>query len=245
MQIIPAIDIKSGKCVRLFQGKFEQVTEYAGHPWEIANEYANNGAKSLHIVDLDGAKNGNPVQTSLIAQICQLDSLKVQIGGGIRTHRHLKILFADHAARVVVGSMAVINPEEVKSWMKEFGPEKIVIALDVLMDKNNQPIVLTDGWQTQSKQSLWKLIDSYMDAQLKYVLCTDVIRDGTLQGPNFELYEECLKRYPELSLQASGGISSLDDLVTLKKLNLYGVIIGKALYEKRFTLQEALQKVSS
>jgi len=244
MQIIPAIDIKSGRCVRLYQGKFEQMTEYEGHPWEIANEYTKNGAQELHIVDLDGAKNGKPVQSSLVAQICQLDQLKVQIGGGIRTHRHLKILFSDHASRVVVGSMAVTNQQEVKSWMQEFGSDKIVIALDVIMDKNNEPIVLTNGWQTQSKQSLWELIENYMEAQLEYVLCTDVTRDGTLQGPNFSLYEQCLERYPTLRLQASGGISSLDDIIALKRLKLYGAIVGKALYEKRFTLQEALTKVA-
>lgn len=244
MQIIPAIDIKSGKCVRLFQGKFEEVTEYEGHPWEVASEYAKHGAQALHIVDLDGAKNGKPVQTSMIAQICQLDQLKVQIGGGIRTHRHLKILFAAHASRVVVGSMAVTNPDEVKSWMQEFGSDKIVIALDVIMDKKNEPIVLRDGWQTQSKQSLWTLIDHYMDAKLENVLCTDVTRDGTLQGPNFTLYEQCLERYPQLHLQASGGISSLADIIALKQLNIYGAIVGKALYEKRFTLQEALSKVA-
>jgi phosphoribosylformimino-5-aminoimidazole carboxamide ribotide isomerase len=244
MNVIPAIDIKSGKCFRLYQGKFEQMTEYAGHPWEIANAYAKSGAHELHIVDLDGAKEGEAVQLSRVAQICQLDGLNIQIGGGIRTHRHIKILFADGASRVVIGSMAVTNSKQVKEWMQEFGSDRIVLAFDINMDKKGEPIVVTDGWQTQGSQSLWELIDLYKDAELKHVLCTDINRDGTLQGPNFALYEECQKRYPNILFQASGGIGSLDDLVALKKLKMSGAIVGKALLEKRFTLEEAL-KVSS
>jgi phosphoribosylformimino-5-aminoimidazole carboxamide ribotide isomerase len=243
MQIIPAIDIKSGKCVRLYQGKFEQMTEYAGHPWEIAKAYAKAGANELHIVDLDGAKEGEAVQLSRVTQICQLDGLNVQIGGGIRSHRHIKILFADGASRVVIGSMAVTHEMQVKEWMNEFGAERVVLAFDVNFDKKGEPIVVTDAWQTQGKQSLWELIDNYTDA--KYVLCTDITRDGTLQGPNLALYEKCQKRYPDISFQASGGIGSLEDLVALKKLKMYGAIVGKALFEKRFTLEEALQKVAT
>ncbi len=244
MLIIPAIDIKAGKCVRLYQGKFEQITEYAGHPWEIANRYAKEHAKELHIVDLDGAKDGEAVQMSRIAQICQLEGLNIQIGGGIRTHRHIKILFADGAARVVIGSLAVSEPEKVKEWMLEFGPERIVLAFDVNIDQKNNPMVVTHAWQTQEKKTLWELIDMYSDVPLKNVLCTDISRDGTLQGPNISLYEQCHKRYPDLLFQASGGIGSLDDLVALKKLKMHGAIVGKALLEKKFTLQEALTKVN-
>lgn len=245
MQVIPAIDIKSGKCVRLYQGKFEQMTEYSGHPWEIANAYAKSGAQELHIVDLDGAKEGEAVQLSRVAQICQLEGLNIQIGGGIRSHRHIKILFADGASRVVIGSMAVTNPKQVKEWMQEFGAERIVLAFDINIDKNGEPIVVTNAWQKQGTQTLWELIDLYKDSTLKHVLCTDVSRDGTLQGPNFDLYATCQQKYPDIQFQASGGIGSLDDLVALKKLKMHGAIVGKALLEKRFTLEEALKKVAS
>ncbi len=243
MQIIPAVDIKAGKCVRLYQGKFEQITEYAGHPWEVANNYVNAGAKHLHIVDLDGAQTGEAVQTSRIAQICQLEGINTQIGGGIRTHRHIQILFADGAARVVIGSLAVNEPEQVKEWINEFGNQRIVLAFDVNISTRGEPIVLTNGWQKQADKNLWELLDEYQSVDLKNVLCTDISRDGTLQGPNIDLYRQCAQNFPHIHFQASGGIGSLDDLIALKKLNIYGAIVGKALYEKRFTLQEALKKV--
>lgn len=241
MQIIPAIDIKAGKCVRLYQGNFEQITEYTGHPWEVANNYAKAGAKQLHIVDLDGAQVGEAVQTSRIAQICQLENIEIQIGGGIRTHRHIKVLFADGASRVVIGSLAVSSPAQVKEWIKEFGTQRIVLAFDVNIDNKGIPKVVTHGWQNQADQNLWDLIESYQDVALQNVLCTDISRDGTLQGPNFKLYQQCVDKFPDISFQASGGIGSLDDIKVLNDMNLYGAVVGKALFEKRFTLQEALQ----
>ncbi len=245
MQIIPAIDIKSGKCVRLYQGKFEQITEYAGHPWEVANNYVKAGAKQLHIVDLDGAKVGEAVQTSRIAQICQLEGVEIQIGGGIRTHRHIKVLFADGASRVVIGSLAVTSPEQVKEWISEFGADRIVLAFDVKFDDEGVPKVVTQGWQNQDEHSLWDLIESYQDVPLKNVLCTDISRDGTLQGPNIALYQQCINKFPGISFQASGGIGSLEDITALNEMNICAAIVGKALFEKRFTLEDALKKANS
>ena len=242
MQIIPAIDIKAGKCVRLYQGKFEQITEYAGHPWEVANNFANAGAKHLHIVDLDGAQTGEAAQTSRIAQICQLEGIDIQIGGGIRTHRQIQILFADGASRVVIGSLAVNSPVQVKEWIREFAPQRIVLAFDVNIDENGEPKVLTHGWIKETNETLWELIESYQDVSLKNVLCTDISRDGTLQGPNLKLYKQCIERFPHIQFQASGGIGTLDDVLALKKLKIYGAIVGKALYEKRFTVEDALKK---
>jgi phosphoribosylformimino-5-aminoimidazole carboxamide ribotide isomerase len=241
MQIIPAIDIKAGKCVRLYQGKFEEVTEYAGHPWEVANNYVKAGAKQLHIVDLDGAQKGEAVQTSKIAQICQLEGIAIQIGGGIRTHRHIQILFADGASRVVIGSLAMKAPELVKEWITEFGPERIVLAFDVNIDDKGVPNVVTNAWQNQADKNLWEMIETYQDVSLKNVLCTDISRDGTLQGSNIALYQQCIDKYPHILFQASGGIGSLADLQVLQKMNIFGAVVGKALYEKRFTLQDALK----
>ncbi|MBS0288373.1 MAG: 1-(5-phosphoribosyl)-5-[(5-phosphoribosylamino)methylideneamino]imidazole-4-carboxamide isomerase [Proteobacteria bacterium] len=245
MQIIPAIDIKSGKCVCLLQGKFEQITEYSGHPWEVANNYFKQGAKHLHVVDLDGAKEGEAVQVSRIAQICELEGIDIQVGGGIRTHRHIKVLFADGASRVVIGSLAVTSPSLVKEWIAEFGPDRIVLAFDVKINEQGTPLVVMHGWQNEADKNLWELLDLYQDVSLKNVLCTDILRDGTMQGPNVALYQECLKRYPEISFQACGGIGSLDDLKVLQDMNIYGVIVGRALYEKRFTLEEALYKIDT
>lgn len=245
MQIIPAIDIKSGRCVRLYQGNFEQITEYEGHPWEIANNYVSAGAKQLHIVDLDGAQAGEAVQTARIAQICQLQGVEIQIGGGIRSHRHIKVLFADGASRVVIGSLAVSSPKLVKEWITEFGPERIVLAFDVHIDSKGEPKVVTHGWQEEADKTLWQLIETYQDVNLKNVLCTDINRDGTMQGPNIELYQECIEKYPDIAFQVSGGIGSLEDIKNLNKMNLFAAIIGKALYEKCFSLHEALKQATS
>jgi phosphoribosylformimino-5-aminoimidazole carboxamide ribotide isomerase len=245
MKIYPAIDLKSGECVRLHQGSFEQVTYYSKDPIFMASSFAQQGATFLHIVDLDGAKQGKPVNSEIIVKIAQETALKVQTGGGIRTKEEIKAFIAKGIDRIVLGSIAILQPLLVKQWLHEFGAEKIVLALDIRMNENAEPTVAMQGWQTNSEISLWQLLDDYQDSPLQHILCTDIHRDGTLQGPNINLYKECCSRYPLYQFQASGGISSLKDLRALAQIPVAATIIGKALYEKQFSVQEALDEIKS
>ncbi|MBS0290527.1 MAG: 1-(5-phosphoribosyl)-5-[(5-phosphoribosylamino)methylideneamino]imidazole-4-carboxamide isomerase [Proteobacteria bacterium] len=243
MQIIPAIDIKDGKCVRLLQGQFDSITEYDLTPQAAANHFVQAGAKNLHLVDLDGAKQGTLLQFAILSKISQFPGVNVQIGGGVRNMNHLKTLFDAGATRVVIGSLAVLQPKQVMAWIQAFGNEKIVLAFDVRC-KQGYPKVVTQAWQNQSDHCLWDLLTFYQGVSLKHVLCTDVERDGTLLGPNITLYEQCCEKFPNMAFQASGGIGKLEDIDVLKELNLFGVIVGKALHDQCFTLQSALERVS-
>jgi phosphoribosylformimino-5-aminoimidazole carboxamide ribotide isomerase len=238
MQIYPAIDLYNGKCVRLYQGKFNQQTVY-DEPIKVAEIYSLQGAKWLHVIDLDAAKDSSKNQLALVKQLLANNALNIQYGGGIRTAKQIEKLLNLKLARVIIGSMAVKEPKLVVDWLKVFGAEKIVLALDI---KNIADIsyVATEGWQKLSNTTLFDLLDYYVEAGLIHLLCTDISRDGTLNGPNIELYSKILQKFPNLQLQASGGISSLKDLQNLKKFNVPGAIIGRALYEKKFSLTEAL-----
>lgn len=240
MIVIPAIDLKNRQCVRLYQGKFDAVSVYSQQPEKLAQAYASQGASIIHVVDLDGAKEGEPKQVDLILKIKQMAGVMIQAAGGIRSEAQLHELFNQGIDRAVVGSLAISNQQLVKTWLSKFGCEKIVLALDCVCDEQNRPYLVKHGWQDQTNICLWDLIDDYYDQGLRHILCTDVKCDGTLQGPNTALYQECLARYPNLQLQASGGVSSLIDLERLKQHKVPAVIIGKALLEKRFSLQEAL-----
>jgi phosphoribosylformimino-5-aminoimidazole carboxamide ribotide isomerase len=240
MQIYPAIDLKSGECVRLYQGSFDQMTSYDKDPLAVAKNFSQQGAKFLHVVDLDGAKEGQPAHAEIIAQMAQQTELQIQVGGGIRHKAQVAELLNKGVARVVLGSIAISEPREVESWLREFGVEKIVLALDVRMSDEGEPYLAAHGWLSHTAISLWDLLEEYDHTVLKHVLCTDIDCDGTLQGPNIALYQTCRARYPHLSFQASGGIGSLEDLKKLAQIPVAGVIIGKALYEKRFTLAEVL-----
>ena len=241
MIIYPAIDLKSGQCVRLYQGSFDQVTTYDLDPITVAQKYELEGAEFLHLVDLDGAKQGDAAQTDIVLNIAKNTKLKVQMGGGIRTKAYAERLLAAGIWRIVVGSLAIKNPAEVKTWIQGFGSGHVVLALDVRTQKVEVPMLATHGWQEASKISLWQILDDYQNAGLKHVLCTDIDVDGTLQGPNIPLYQECQERYPELQFQASGGIGSLQDLEQLAQMSMSGVVIGKALYEQKITLVDALK----
>jgi phosphoribosylformimino-5-aminoimidazole carboxamide ribotide isomerase len=240
MIIYPAIDLRGGKCVRLWQGDYAQETVYSSDPFLVAKKFAAEGANWLHLVDLDAAKNPNQSQSSLIAQLIKTCELQVQIGGGIRTKEQVQKLLALGAARVVIGSMAVNNPKEVTKWLKLFGSEKLVLSLDIIYDENKQPMLTTDAWQNVTKQGLFELIAYYQPASLQHILCTNIMLDGTLNGPDYFLYEEILKRFPRLNFQASGGIRSLSDIKLLQEKGLSGAIIGRALYENKITLPEVL-----
>ena len=240
MIIYPAIDLRGGQCVRLYQGDYQQETIYASEPLVMADVFASDGASWLHVVDLDGAKHPEQAQKKLILALLQKRKLSIQIGGGIRSRETIETYLENGASRVVIGSLAACCPETVLTWFQYFGPERLVLALDVMYDKDNQPFVASNAWQTITKHTPASLISIYQAVGLKHVLCTDITRDGTLQGPNVGLYESLLRQFPELHIQASGGIQSLSDLVLLQDKGLRGAITGRALYEKKFTLREAL-----
>ncbi|HVV68429.1 MAG TPA: 1-(5-phosphoribosyl)-5-[(5-phosphoribosylamino)methylideneamino]imidazole-4-carboxamide isomerase [Gammaproteobacteria bacterium] len=244
MKLYPAIDLKSGTCVRLYKGSFDHVTAYQASPLSVAENFASEGADFLHIIDLDGAQEGTSKHTSLVLDIIEKTRLSIQLGGGIRSYAQLSQWLHNGVTRVILGSIALSEPEKVNMWLREFGAERIVLALDIRMNSANEPILASHGWQQNSGMSLWHLLDLYQDSPLKHVLCTDIDCDGTLAGPNISLYQQCSQRYPNLDFQASGGVSSLADLRTLAQMQVSGVIVGKALYERKFSLSEALIELS-
>ncbi|MFI4954491.1 MAG: 1-(5-phosphoribosyl)-5-[(5-phosphoribosylamino)methylideneamino]imidazole-4-carboxamide isomerase [Gammaproteobacteria bacterium] len=240
MNIYPAIDLINGQCVRLHQGNYDEMTAYANDPVKMAQEFAKHGAKYLHVVDLDGAKQQSPQHFEIIERITKETTLQVQTGGGIRTAEQIRAYLQAGVQRIILGSIAVAQIEQVKKWFNEFGAERLVLALDIRMQEDGTPLLATHGWQENSNVSLWDLIDMYQEVELQHVLCTDIARDGTLQGPNFVLYRECTQRYPHIQFQASGGIKGLEDIQQLAEIPMAAAIVGKALYEGRVRLEELL-----
>lgn len=238
--IIPAIDLIDGAVVRLYQGDYEQKTQYALDPVDVVNDYADQGAKWLHIVDLTGAKDVSKRQLELIGRMVATQRMDFQAGGGIRSEDDVKQLLDVGVKRVVIGSLAVKQPELVKSWISKYGPEAIVLALDVNIDANGNKMIATHGWQQDSGVALEGLLDDMLSVGARHVLCTDISRDGTLQGANAELYKEMTERFPQVCWQASGGIGSLADIEALKPAKVGGVILGRALLEGKFTVKEAI-----
>jgi phosphoribosylformimino-5-aminoimidazole carboxamide ribotide isomerase len=237
MIIYPAIDLINGQCVRLHKGDFEQQTTYDASPIETAQDHKKQGAEWLHLVDLDGARNPAKRQTTLISDIIQKSNLKVQTGGGVRSIHDVETLLSAGASRIVIGSLSVKNPDLTKEIFQTFGPEKICLATDVI-PQNKEYMIAVSGWQEESTTTLNELIETYLDVGLKHILCTDISRDGTMEGSNVNLYETLQNDFPHINVQASGGVNSLDDI---RNLNTAGVIIGKALYEGAFTVKDALE----
>lgn len=229
-----------GGCVRLYKGDFNQRTNYDVPPVEVGKSYADAGAQWMHIVDLDGAKHGKGEQAELIIDIAKNSGLKVQTGGGIRDLEQIKRLLQGGVERVVVGSLAVSNPQMVKYWISEVGQDKICIALDVEFDEAGTPFPTLRGWTEKSEKTMWDVMDDYMGTGLKSMLVTDISKDGVLQGSNVELYCKIRTDYPTIELITSGGVGTIDDVRALKTLNPAGIIIGKALYENKFTLEDAI-----
>ncbi|MDX1454734.1 MAG: 1-(5-phosphoribosyl)-5-[(5-phosphoribosylamino)methylideneamino]imidazole-4-carboxamide isomerase [Gammaproteobacteria bacterium] len=240
MNLIPAIDLLDGEVVRLLEGDFEARTRYGKAPTAIADAYIDAGAKQLHLVDLNAARGDADSNQALIAKLVRHCTVPVQVGGGVRDEDRLSELLDVGAARVVVGSLAVNEPERVKRWLAIYGPEKIVLALDVRIDASGEPRLMTQGWLETQGESLWPLLAFYVEAGLQHLLCTDIALDGSLKGPNVELYADIVARFPALALQASGGVSSLDDLRALRERKVPAAILGKALLEGRFSVEEAL-----
>lgn len=244
MQLIPAIDLLDGEVVRLMQGDFARRTAYNHDARELAEAYARDGADVLHVVDLNAARGDTDNNFEIVKRLAKIPGLSVQCGGGIRRESDVLRLFDADVARVVVGSLAVREPERVRAWLRLFGGERVVLALDVRLNEDNEPEVLSHGWRESSGVSLWSLLEIYVRCGLQQVLCTDVSCDGTLAGPNVGLYREMLDRYPGLMLQASGGIGSVDDIQSLRKARLPAAILGRALLEGRVSLRGARQAVA-
>ena len=238
MRVIPAIDLQGGKCVRLFKGDFAQSTEYSDDPAAVARRFADLQTEDLHIVDLDGARSGSQQNRAIIAEIVAATDMTVQIGGGIREREIITDWFAVGVARCVIGSLAVTEPDVVKSWLARFGGERIVLALDVNVDEDGTPLITTHGWTRPSNTTVYECIEDYVNLGLCHVLCTDVSRDGALAGPNLELYTDILQRFPDLQLQASGGVRDVQDLEALRARHVPAAITGRALLDGRLTATE-------
>lgn len=237
MELIPAIDIRGGRCVRLLRGEFDQETRYELDPRELAQSYRAAGARWLHIVDLDGARDGRRANAELIAGIAAASDLRLQLGGGIRDEASLDEALAC-ADRVVIGSLAVTEPARVAGWLERHGPERIVLGLDVRLDPEGLARVTTHGWTRDSELSLDQAIRDYRAAGLRHVLCTDIARDGALSGPNVELYRRVQSAWPDIALQASGGVQAAADLDALAAVGVAAAISGKALLENRIRFEE-------
>jgi phosphoribosylformimino-5-aminoimidazole carboxamide ribotide isomerase len=237
MELIPAIDLRDGRCVRLLKGDFAQETRYDVDPVELARQYRDAGAAWLHVVDLDGAKRGEPVNLALVEKMRQASGLKVQLGGGVRTRVSLKAALAA-ADRVVVGSLAVSDSVTVSGWLAELGAERITLGLDVRLDAAGRASIATHGWTQDSALTLDAAIERYHAVGLRHVLCTDIDKDGALAGPNVALYRDCVRRWPGIAFIASGGVRDAADLVALAATGVAAAVSGKALLEGRLTAAE-------
>ena len=235
MRIIPAIDIIDGKCVRLTKGDYSTKKIYNEDPLEVAKEFEANGIKYLHIVDLDGAKSKNIVNHKILESIATNTDLQIDFGGGIKTNEAVQLAFDSGAKQITGGSIAVSEPVIFNEWITKYGPDKIILGADC----NNRKIA-TNGWLKESELDVIEFIDSYKKKGIQYVICTDISKDGMLQGTSNELYQEIMKS-TEIKLIASGGVSCMDDLYQLKELGCEGVILGKAIYEGNISLKELQQ----
>ena len=233
IEIIPAIDIISGKCVRLSKGDYEQQTVYSESPVEVAKAFEGAGCKRLHLVDLDGAKSNHIVNYKVLEDIASSTNLVIDFGGGIKSDEDVHIAFESGAAMITGGSIAEKSPALFESWISKFGPNKIILGADT---KDNK--IATNGWMDNSEHSIVPFINSYIEKGISKVISTDISKDGMLQGTSIELYTELLDQCPGIYLIASGGVASLDDLRQLEEINVPAVIAGKALYEGRITLKD-------
>jgi phosphoribosylformimino-5-aminoimidazole carboxamide ribotide isomerase len=233
MRIIPAIDIIEGKCVRLSKGDYDTKKIYNENPLEVAKSFEAHGIQYLHLVDLDGAKSSRIVNYKILEQIASKTSLKIDFGGGLKSDADLKIAFESGANQITGGSIAIKQPEVFKSWIQQYGADKIILGADAINEK-----VAISGWLEESKEEVIPFIQNYQKEGIQYVICTDISKDGMLEGPSFELYQRILEQTKDVKLIASGGISTFDELPKLAELGCEGTIIGKAIYEGRITLKQ-------
>ena len=236
IELIPAIDIIDGKCVRLSQGDYDTKKVYNENPLEVAKEFEANGIRRLHVVDLDGAKSKHVVNYRTLEMIATRTSLVIDFGGGIKTDEDMLIAFENGAQMVTLGSVAVKNPDLFKKWLGQYGVEKIILGADA---KNKR--IAVSGWMEDSSQELIPFLHDYTKEGIYKVLCTDISKDGMLQGPSIELYKEIMKEFPEMHLIASGGVSCLEDIIALEEAGIPAVVFGKALYEGRITMKDLIR----
>jgi len=238
VRLIPAIDLKAGHCVRLLHGDFAAETRYGVDPEDLLEKYRAMGADWLHVVDLDGAKEGSLGNRESIERLAAQKAVKLQVGGGLRDTTAVSRMLDLGAARVVIGSAAVTQVDEVRAWLERFGPERVTLAFDVRLDDAGTPRVQTHGWQRQSELSLWSAVANFSGSRLTHVLCTDVGRDGALTGPNVALYRDAVRRHPEIQWQASGGVRDARDLHALSDAGAAAAISGKALLEELIPIED-------
>ena len=236
IEIIPSIDLIQGKCVRLKQGKFDQQTEYSQDPVELARLYMEKGFRRLHVVDLEGAKNKKLMHLETLAEMRKETGLVIDYGGGIRSREDVEAVLKAGADYVTIGSLAIREPGIVEDWMAETGPEKFIIAADVRDDK-----IAVDAWTSGSDMKLDELIRQYLPVGLREILCTDISRDGMLEGVNLELYKRLKESFPRIGIIASGGVTSLNDIRKLDQYNVDSAVIGKALYEGNLSLDALME----
>ena len=239
IRIIPAIDIIDGKCVRLSQGDYNQKKVYNDDPLEVAKIFEDNGIKYLHLVDLDGARQKHVVNHKVLERIANKTSLIIDFGGGIKTQDDLKLVFDGGAQQVTIGSVAVTQPTLFESWLVKYGADKMILGADA---KNGK--IAVSGWQDVTEIDIFDFFKDYRKKGVKYVLCTDISRDGMLQGTAIDLYEKLVRQFPDMKIIASGGVTKASEITDLAKKNVDGVIIGKAIYEGTITLEE-LKKYSN
>ncbi len=233
MRIIPAIDLIDGKCVRLSKGDYSTQKIYNESPLEVAKAFEAHGIDYLHLVDLDGAKSKHIVNYKILEAIATKTTLKIDFGGGLKSNKDLEIAFECGANQITGGSIAVNEPKIFEEWIRSHGNEKIILGADFHGD-----YIATDGWLITSSNRLADFVGSYQNKGIEYVICTDISKDGMLQGPSFDVYKNLLKEQPEIKLIASGGISAFEELPKLASMGCHGTIIGKAIYENRISLKE-------
>ena len=233
MQIIPAIDIIEGKCVRLTEGDYAQKKIYNENPLEVAKAFEGIGLMRLHLVDLDGAKAGEVVNWKVLEKIANNTQLKIDFGGGIKTEAILKTVLDTGATYATIGSLAVKNELLFQEWIARFGANTFMLGADVFEEK-----ITIGGWMEKTEISVFDFMKSYIDKGVKQIFCTDIKKDGKLQGPSIELYQKIIEKFPALHLIASGGVSSLDDLIELEEIGCAAAIVGKAIYENKITISE-------
>ncbi len=240
MRIIPAIDIIDGKCVRLTKGDYNTKKIYNENPIEVAKEFQDSGIEYLHVVDLDGAKASEIINYKVLEQIATKTNLKIDFGGGLKSDKDLEIAFNSGANQITGGSIAVKNPAIFENWISKYGAEKIILGADFYPDTSGGKIA-TNGWQEESSLALIPFVADYQKKGIQYVICTDISKDGMLQGPSFDVYSELLNSVNPLKLIASGGISTFEEIPNLAKNGCEGVIIGKAIYENKISLKQLEQ----
>lgn len=239
MKIIPAIDLIDGKCVRLSQGDYNTKKVYNEKPLEVAKQFENIGITNLHLVDLDGAKARHIVNQDVLKTISKNTTLEIDFGGGIKSDADIELAFASGASQVTAGTIAVKNKSLFMTWLERYTAKKIILGADV-KDGN----IAIQGWQSKTEVTIWAFLDYYTKQGIEYVICTDISKDGMLSGSSMDLYADILKKYPQLKLIASGGVSSISEMEELEKMGLYGAIVGKAIYENKISMDELSQFIN-